>query len=92
MLVQVESHPGDRGVDMPSRLHLGGRGIEIIENLDQWYGPDYRYFKVKGDDGNLYILRFDEGRADWELTMFQSPRAEMVATRACAERRPVDRM
>ena len=31
-------------------------------------GPDYCYFKVKGEDGNLYILRMDMGRAEWELT------------------------
>jgi hypothetical protein len=42
------------------------------ENVDQWYGPDYCYFKIKGNDGNLYILRFDEGRAEWQLMMFQS--------------------
>jgi hypothetical protein len=35
-------------------------------------GPDYCHFKVKGEDGNLYILRMDIGRAEWELTMFQS--------------------
>jgi hypothetical protein len=68
--VHVESEPGDLGVK-PKRFRLNGRDVEIVENLDQWQGPDYRYFKVKGDDGNLYILHFDEGRAAWELTMFQ---------------------
>jgi hypothetical protein len=43
----------------------------------QWHGADYRYFKVKGDDGNFYILRFDEARSEWDLTMFQSPKAHM---------------
>jgi hypothetical protein len=38
------------------------REVEIAEHVDQWYGPDYCYFKVKGNDSNLYILRFDEGR------------------------------
>ena len=32
-----------------------------------------RYFKLMGDDGNLYILRLDEGRSEWELILFQSP-------------------
>jgi hypothetical protein len=31
----------------------------------------YRYFKVRGGDGDLYIVRHNELRADWELTMFE---------------------
>jgi hypothetical protein len=58
---------------MPMRFRFGRREVEIVETIDQWYGPDYCYFKIKGNDGNFYILRFDEGRAEWELTMFQSP-------------------
>jgi hypothetical protein len=77
MRVQVESVADDRGVELPRRLHLGGREVEIIESDDQWHGADSSYFKVKGDDGNVYILRFDEPRREWELTMFQSPKAHM---------------
>jgi len=64
---------------VPKRFRLRGCTIEVFDNIDQWHGPDYRYFKLKGDDGNLYILRLDESRAEWELTMFQSPRAEGFA-------------
>jgi hypothetical protein len=60
---------------MPVRIRFDEREVEIVENVDQWYGPDYHYFKIKGNDGNLYILRFDEGHAEWELTMFQTPGA-----------------
>jgi hypothetical protein len=72
MRVHVESVADDRRIEMPRRLHLGGREVEIIESDDQWHGADYRYFKVKGDDGNVYILRFDEPRSEWELTMFRA--------------------
>jgi hypothetical protein len=41
-------------------------------------GADYRYFKVKGDDDNVYILRFDEPSSEWELMMFQSPKAHIA--------------
>jgi hypothetical protein len=77
MRVPVECIADYRGVEMPRRFHLGGREVEIVESDDQWHGADYRYFKVKGDDGNVYILRFDEPRSEWELTMFQSPKAHM---------------
>ncbi len=75
MQIQVESESGHFG-EMPKRFRLDGREVGIAESIDQWHGPNYRYFKVKGDDGNLYILRFNEGLAEWELTMFQSPEAE----------------
>ena len=38
---------------------------------------NYRYIKVRADDG-LYILRFDETRAEWRLTMFKRARAEGI--------------
>jgi hypothetical protein len=77
MQVQVEHRTGHLGVEVPVpvRFRFDGREIEIVEIVDHWYGPDYCYFKIKGNDGNLYILRFDEGRVEWELTMFQSPDA-----------------
>jgi hypothetical protein len=73
MRVHVESYPDRHAADAPKRFWLHGRDIEVIDNIDQWHGPDYRYFKLKGEDGNLYILRLDEARAEWELIMFQRP-------------------
>jgi hypothetical protein len=87
MQVQVESDAGGSGVEEPKRFRLVGRTIEVIENIDRWFGPDYCYFKVKGEDGNLYILRLDEVRNECELTMFQSPAAETFATVHVAWRR-----
>jgi len=72
MRVRVESYAGHRGDQMPRRIYMDSRDIGVAQILDQWLGPDYRYFKIKGEDGNLYILRLDETRAEWELTMFQS--------------------
>jgi hypothetical protein len=71
MQVQIESDAGG-GVEKLRRFRLGGRCIEVIENIDRWFGPDYCYFKVKGDDGCLYVLRLDEARNECELTMFQT--------------------
>ena len=62
---------------MPRRLHFGAHQVDVLKTLDQWYGPDYRYIKVRGTDGSLYILRFDEPQAKWELTMFKSARAQV---------------
>jgi len=77
MRIHVEQHADDRRMSMPRRLCFGGHQVEVLEALDQWYGPDYRYIKVRGHDGGLYILCFDELHAEWALTMFASARAQM---------------
>lgn len=74
MQVQVETY-ADQGVEKLRRIRFDSRQIEIIDNIDQWPGADYRYFKVRGSDGNLYMLRHDEMRATWELTMYERPQA-----------------
>jgi hypothetical protein len=75
--VQVETHSGHGGVEVPWRFRLDGREIEAVETLDQWSGRTDRYFKVRAGDGSLYILRFDELQGEWELIMFQSPEAQV---------------
>ena len=55
MQVQVEHRTNHLGLEMPVRFRFDGREVEIVEIIDHWYGPDYCYFKIKGNDGNLYI-------------------------------------
>jgi hypothetical protein len=86
MQVQVETFADHRGVETPRRLDLDWRTVEIVESDDQWPGADYRYFRVEGDDGNVYILRLDEPSGVWELTMFQR-QAETLATQVTREKR-----
>jgi hypothetical protein len=71
MQVEVETFVDEGGVEKIRRLYLAGREIEVAENIDQWHGADYRYFKVRGNDGNLYILYLNEFRTAWALTMYQ---------------------
>ena len=70
--IQVESYAGYRADQRPQRFTLGQRLIEVDEVIDQWYGPDYRYFKLRSDDGGIYILRHEETTGRWELTMFDA--------------------
>jgi hypothetical protein len=84
-----------RGMPMPRRIRLDERAIEVAEVLDQWFGANYRYCKIRGDDGALYILRLDEKRFAWSLILFTSPKAQALvpplslrlASRRCAERK-----
>jgi hypothetical protein len=66
MRVQIEPHSDFRTA--PRSLYRGGRRIDIIEIVDQWYGPGYCYLRAY--DNSVYILRFDEIGDQWELIMF----------------------
>jgi ribonuclease Z len=50
MRIQIEPHADLRAA--PRSLFRGERRIDIIEIMDQWYGPDYRYVKVRGHDNH----------------------------------------
>lgn len=69
--VGVECYAGHRGEETPRALQLGDRRLEVTEVLDQWLGPDHRYFKLRGDDGDIYLVRHDVTSGLWELTLFQ---------------------
>ncbi len=68
--VRVECYAGYRGEQRPVRFYLHKRCIEVTEIIDQWYGSDYRYCKLRGDDNNVYILRHSMKEEFWEMTMF----------------------
>jgi hypothetical protein len=69
--VGVECYAGHRGEQTPRVLILGERRIAVAEVLDAWLAPDHRYFKLKGEDGDTYLVRHDERSNNWELTMFR---------------------
>ena len=70
MQVGAETYIDD-GVEKLRRIRFDDREIEESQNLDQWQGKTYRYFKVKSSDGDVYILRHNEIGNDWELTMYE---------------------
>jgi len=70
--LRVECYAGHRGEEAPRRFFLGKREVEVKEIVDRWLGPEHRYFKVRGDDGGVYILRHDVAQDFWEMTLFDS--------------------
>lgn len=73
MRVQVECYAGQKADERPVRFTLGGRTFEVEEVLDQWYGPEDIYFRVRADDSSLYILRHSQNVQDdsWTLESFR---------------------
>ena len=57
MKLEVDCYSGRTADERPVRFRLDGHEYLVEELLDQWYGPQDLFFKVRADDGNLYILR-----------------------------------
>lgn len=73
--IQVECYAGFMGEETPRRFFLGETPIKVVEILDRWLAPDHRYFKLRGDDAALYILRHDSGSGLWELILYDRTQA-----------------
>lgn len=72
LTIGVECYAGHRGEQTPRTLIIGDRRIGVTEVVDAWLAPDHRYFKLKGEDGDTYLVRHDERSGAWELTMFRA--------------------
>ncbi len=72
--IRVECHAGYRADQRPLRFAIRGRSFAVREVDDQWYSPDARYFRVRADDGHLYVLRHNETADEWTLDAFRAAR------------------
>jgi hypothetical protein len=71
VIVRVFFYEGYKAEETPRAFLLGGRRIEVEEILDRWRGEDHEYVKLAGSDGSHYILRYDCGRDEWEITLME---------------------
>lgn len=75
--ISVECYAGYCGEETPRRFFLHDRQIDVLDVIDRWLAPDHRYFKLRGNDGALYIIRYDVARDLWELTMYVSGQGDL---------------
>jgi len=47
MIARVQSYSGRKGDERPVRFQLGEGHYVVEEVVDQWYGPDASFFKVR---------------------------------------------
>jgi len=73
MRVDVYCYSGRMRDERPVRFRLDEHEYMVEEVLDQWYGPEDVVFKVRADDGNVYILEHQTSEldADWSLISFR---------------------
>lgn len=76
MQVRVESYSGYKADQRPLCFYLRDRKYQVEEVLDQWYGLEDTYFRVRAEDGNIYILRHAHTGPEggWTLESFRRVR------------------
>lgn len=68
---RVECYSGHKADERPVRFYLGETEYTVEEVLDQWYGPEATYFRVRADDQNVYVLRHGREEDGWTLEAFR---------------------
>jgi hypothetical protein len=69
--IKVIAYSGYRGEEAPRTILLRGERIEVIEVLKQWIEEGLedratkRFYQIKGDDGVLYRIYYDEKAMEW---------------------------
>jgi hypothetical protein len=77
MRLEVQCYSGRKADERPVRFRIDDRDYLVEEVLDQWYGPGHLFFKVRADDGKVYVLSQESTReGKWELVSF----LEKIAT------------
>jgi hypothetical protein len=73
MRVHVECYSAYKAEERPVRFRIDTYEYRVEEVVDQWYGPQDAWYKVRADDGNLYILRRQSSVPDgaWDLVSFR---------------------
>jgi len=73
MKVRVECYSGYKADERPVRFWLDEHAYQVEEVLDRWYGTEDAFFKVRADDGNLYVLRQQRSTSEdlWRLEAFR---------------------
>jgi hypothetical protein len=67
----VECRTESGRTELPVRFGRPGHMREVVETLDSWQGEDHRYFRVRADDGSVYILRHDLAEDVWRVHFFE---------------------
>ncbi len=86
LAMRVECYSGYRGEQSPRSFYLGDSRVEVEEIIDRWLSPERRYFKVRCDDGGVYILCHDVSFGRWEMTLYA--RSELRSWPRLDPRRP----
>ncbi len=69
--IEVISYAGRKGDERPVTFILRGLRIDIVEILEHWIEEGFedrirkRYFRVKGSDGGMHRIYYEEQVREW---------------------------
>jgi len=73
--ITVIAHSGYRNDESPRAFILHDEEITVEKTLKRWIEEDFygdsrkRYFTVKGSDGYIYKVYYDEKKKEWFLVL-----------------------
>ena len=73
-MLKVECYTSSKLNERPVAFSLSNSRYKVEEIIDRWYGEGSRYFKIKADDDNIYLLKYDERKDRWEWVFYQNPK------------------
>jgi len=71
--VKVTAYSGYRGEESPVTFVLDGERVEVAAILSTWLEEDIlnrlrkRFFEIKGSNGRMYKIYYDEKTKEWFL-------------------------
>jgi hypothetical protein len=72
--VEVECYSGHRANERPLAFAFEGRRWKVVEVIDRWYEgglrsgqPSLDYFKVKTEEGRVFVLRYNSLFDAWAV-------------------------
>ena len=85
--IEVEWRRGPTGDPEPLLFRMADADLKVAEILDRWPGSVRGYVKFRGDDGGLYILRYENGGERWSLIFYDSGETLPDSTAGAQSRR-----
>jgi hypothetical protein len=70
-IIEVIAYSGYRGEEVPRVFLLHDKRVEVSDTLDTWVEENFaskvrkRYFKVKGNDGDIHQIYYNEKALAW---------------------------
>lgn len=73
MKLHVECYSAYKAEQRPKLFRIDQQEYRVVEVIDQWYGPQDAWYKLRANDGNIYILRHQTCVPDgaWDLVSFR---------------------
>jgi hypothetical protein len=71
--IRVKTYSGHKADERPTSFFLGSRELAVVELVDRYYDPHEDIFKVKAEDGGVYLIGHDRQDDGWRLKGYYRP-------------------